>query len=41
VSAVDGATHAQKDGTEGNRRSLKDVAGIIVLLLCGAQMDLR
>ena len=39
MSVVDGATHTQKDGVEGNRGSYKD-AKIFVLFLCGAQLFL-
>ena len=39
---VDGATHSQKDGMEGNRGSLEDGAEAFVLFLCGAhQLILR
>ena len=38
---VDGATHSQKDGVEGNGGSLKDGAEAFVLFLRGAQLVLR
>ena len=38
---VDGATHSQKDGVEGNRGSFKDSAKVFVLFLHGAQLVLR
>jgi len=41
VIVVDGATHSQKDGVEGNGGSLKDGAEAFVLFLCGAQLFLR
>jgi len=41
VIAVDGATHFQKDGAEGNRGSLKDGAETFMLFLRGAQLALR
>ena len=37
---VDGATLTQKDGVEGHGGSLKNGAEAILLLLCGAQLDL-
>ena len=40
VIIVDGATHSQKDGVEGNGGSLKDGAEAFVLLLRGAQLVL-
>ena len=40
VIVVDGATHSQKDGVEGNGCSLKDGAEAFVLFLCGAQLVL-
>ena len=40
VIVVDGATHSQKDGVEGDRGSLKDGAEAFVLLLRGAQLVL-
>ena len=40
-SVVDGATHSQKDGVEGNGGSLKDGAEAFVLFLRGAQLVLR
>ena len=39
--AVDGATHFQKDGAEGNRGSLKDGAETFMLFLRSAQLVLR
>jgi len=41
VIAVDGATHSQKDGMEGNGGSLEDGAKAFVLFLRGAQLVLR
>jgi len=41
VNIVDGATHSQKDGVEGNGGSLENVAKVIVLFLRGAQLVLR
>jgi len=41
VIVVDGATHSQKDGVEGNGGSLKDCAEDLVLFLHGAQLLLR
>jgi hypothetical protein len=41
VIVVDGATHSQKDGVEGNGGSLKDTAEVFVLFLRGAQLVLR
>ena len=41
VSVVDGATHSQKDGVEGNGGSLKGGAEAFLLFLCGAQLVLR
>ena len=38
---VEGATHTQMDGVEGNGGSLKDGAEAFVLFLCGAQLVLR
>ena len=38
---VDGATHFQKDGVEGNRGSLKDGAEAFALFLRGAQLVLK
>ena len=38
---VDGATHSQKDGMEGNRGSLEDGAEAFVLFLRVAQLVLR
>ena len=38
---VDGATHSQKDGAEGNRGSLKREAEAFMLILRGAQLVLR
>ena len=38
---VDGATHTQKDGVEGNGGSLKDGAEAFMLFLRGAQLVLR
>ena len=38
---LDGATHSQNDGVEGNGDSLKDGAGAFVLFLRGAQLVLR
>ena len=38
---VDGATHSQKDGVEGNGGSLKDGAEAFTLFLHGAQLVLR
>ena len=38
VIAVDGATHSQKYGVEGNGGSLKDGAKAFVLFLRGAQL---
>jgi len=39
-SVVDGATHAQKNGVEGNGGSLEDGAEAFVLVLHGAQLVL-
>ena len=41
VSVVDGAAHTQKDDVESNGGSLKNVAEIFVLFLCGVQLVLR
>jgi hypothetical protein len=41
VIVVDGATHTQKDGVEGNGGSLMDGAEAFVLFLRGAQLFLR
>ena len=41
VNVVDSATHSQKDGVKGNRRSLEDGAEAFVLFLRGAQLVLR
>ena len=41
VIVVDGATHSQKDGVEGNGGSLEDGAEAFVLFLRGAQLVLR
>ena len=41
VSVVDGATHTQKDDVDSNGGSLKNVAEIFVLFLCGVQLVLR
>jgi hypothetical protein len=41
VFVVDGATHFQKDGVEGNRGSMKDGAEAFVLFLRGPQLVLR
>jgi hypothetical protein len=44
VSALDGATHTQKDDVESNGGSLENVAGIfqqVVLFVCGVQLVLR
>ena len=41
VIDVDGATHSQKDGVEGNGGSLEDGAEAFMLLLRGAQLVLR
>ena len=38
---VDGATHSQKDGVEGNGGSLKGGAEAFVLFLHGAELVLR
>ena len=38
---VDGVTHAQKDGVEGNGGSFKDGAEAFLLFLRGAQLVLR
>ena len=38
---VDGTTHSQKDGAEGNGGSLEDSAKVFVLILRGAQLVLR
>ena len=38
---VDGTSHSQKDGVEGNAGSLKDGAEAIMLFLHGAQLILR
>ena len=38
IVVVDGATHSQKDGVEGNGGSLKDGAKAFVLFLRGAQL---
>jgi hypothetical protein len=38
---VDGATHSQKDGVEGNGGSLKDGTEAFVLFLHSAQLVLR
>jgi hypothetical protein len=35
MSVVDGATHTQKDDVERNGGSLKSVAEMFVLFLCG------
>jgi len=41
VIVVDGATHSQKDGVEGNGGSLEDGAKACVLFLRGAQLVLQ
>jgi hypothetical protein len=41
VIVVDGATHSQEDGVEGNEGSLKDGAEAFMLFLRGAQLVLR
>ena len=41
VIVVDGATHSQKDGVEGNGGSLKGRAEAFSLFLCGAQLVLQ
>jgi hypothetical protein len=41
VIVVDGVTHAQKDGVEGNGGSFKDGAEAFLLFLRGAQLVLR
>jgi hypothetical protein len=41
VIVVDGATHSQKDGVEGNGGFLEDGAEAFVLFLRGAQLVLR
>ena len=42
VSVVDGgAAHTQKDDVKSNRGSLKNVAKVFVLFLCGVQLVLR
>ena len=41
MNVVDGATHFQKDGVEGNRGSLMDGAEAFVLFLRDAQLVLR
>ena len=41
MSVVDGATHTQKDDVDSNGGSLKNVAEIFVLFLCGVQLVLR
>jgi hypothetical protein len=41
LSGVDGATHTQKDGVQSNGGSLKNVAEIFVLFLCGVHLVLR
>jgi len=41
VIVVDGATHSQKDGAEGNGGSLKDGAEAFMLFLRDAQLVLR
>jgi len=41
VIAVDGATHSQKDGVEGNGGSLKEGAKAFMLFLHGAQLLLQ
>ena len=41
MSVVDGATHSQKDGMEGNGGSLKDGAEAFLLFLCNAQLVLQ
>ena len=41
VKVVDGATHSEEDGVEGNGGSLKDSAEAFVLFLRGAQLVLR
>ena len=38
---IDGATHSQKDGVEGNGGFLKDGAEAYMLFLRGAQLVLR
>ena len=38
---MDGGTHSQKDGVEGNRGSLTDGAEASMLFLHGAQLVLR
>ena len=39
VIIVDGATHSQKDGVEGNKVSMKDGAEAFMLFQHGAQLD--
>jgi len=41
VSVVDGAARTQKDDVESNGGSLKNVAKVFVLFLCGVQLVLR
>ena len=41
VKVVDGATHSEEEGVEGNGGSLKDSAEAFVLFLRGAQLVLR
>ena len=41
VIVVEGATHSQKDGVEGNGGFLEDGAEAFVLFLRGAQLVLR
>jgi hypothetical protein len=41
VSVVDGAAHTQKYDVESNGGSLKNVAKVFVLFLCGVQLVLR
>ena len=41
MKVVDGATHSEEDGVEGNGGSLKDSAEAFVLFLRGAQLVLR
>ena len=41
MSAVDGATHSQKNDVESNGGSLENVAEIFALFLCSVQLVLR
>jgi len=41
LGVVDGAAHTQKDDVVSNGGSLKNVAKIFVLFLCGVQLVLR